>query len=84
MAALVPMPRATPSAATAPSIIGITRISANGINAASNTMADPWIIFTYSAAPDPAFISDAPVANVTAMASLEKINATAVSVALRA
>lgn len=83
-AALMPMLRATPSPATAPSIIGITRINANGMNAARRRIADPWIMPTFppvSAAP---FISDAPVAKVTAIASFEKISATAVSVALRA
>jgi hypothetical protein len=83
-AALAPMLRATPSPAIAPSIIGITRMSPNGINAASSKIADPWIMATFPpsvVAPD---INEAPVANVTAMASFEKINATAVSVALRA
>ena len=84
MAALAPMERATPSPATAPSIIGMTRINPNGINAASNRIAEPWIIATFPPSPAAVDISDALVASVTAIANLEKINATAVSVALRA
>jgi hypothetical protein len=76
--------RATPSPATAPSIMGMTRINAKGMNAASSKIAEPWIMATFPPLPVAPCINEAPVANVTATASFEKINATAVSVALRA
>ena len=83
-AALAPMVRATPSPAIAPSIIGMTRMSPKGMNAARSRIAEPWIMATFPPVSDAPSMSDAPVARVTAIASLEKIRATAVSVARRA
>ena len=65
-------------------MIGITRSSANGMNAARSRIAEPWIISTFPPVAAAPYINDAPVASVMAIASLEKINATATSVARRA
>ena len=65
-------------------MIGMTRINANGMNAARSRIADPWIISTVPPLFAAPFMSDAPVASVTAIASFAKMSATAVSVALRA